>query len=160
MTGPPRVIAPALWNTAVSTPVELTDMFPTLAEITGVDVSTMGLDGISFTPLISSTSAHRAAVRGVAVFQFYAFLGRQVMSYGMRANRWRYVVHVNGPVTTGPIIKDELYDMWNDPNETVSLAALQVKPPYVRVVLGQMRGIFKRHRSTHWRGVWNEGMDL
>jgi len=149
-------VAKAVRNSAVASPVELLDIYPTLSDLAGVTGAVVPpLDGVSLVPMLAAPRG--PAVRSVAVGQFPADCCRNIVSYMLRAARFRYVAHLEGrgvgfersEVHSAKILHDELYDMLEDPAETVSLVVSRPD------VLARMRHIFAMYRSTTWRGVWN-----
>jgi len=158
----------SLWNTKVASPVELLDLYPTLSELAGlVSKVKPSIDGTSLTPLFTTNRAARRNVRGVAVVQYPSYCCLNIMSYGLRGSRWRYVAHLEAKgvswakndIKRASILSDELYDMSNDPGELFSLVGNKTDSEAV-AALAQMRQIFAQYRSTTWRGVWAQGMNL
>jgi iduronate 2-sulfatase len=99
---------------ASARPVEFLDVFPTLAELSGVPAPP-GLQGRSLVPLLKNPGAawnHPALTqvqRGAADAAF--------MGYSVRTERWRYTEWDEGKRGA------ELYDEAADPNEQRNLAA-------------------------------------
>ena len=95
-------------------PVELVDIYPTLADLCGLGVPE-GLDGISMKPLLEDpTRAWKKA----------AFTTRSKGQRSLRTERWRYT-------QWGSPDKAELYDHQGDPGEFTNLAA---DPEHAEVV--------------------------
>ena len=98
---------------ATSRIVEFLDVYPTLAELTGVQAPG-GLEGRSLVPLLKNPGAewtHPAltqVMRGAALNQF--------MGYSVRNERWRYTEWDGGKRGV------ELYDEIADPHELKNLA--------------------------------------
>lgn len=104
-----------------SMPVELTDLFPTLCELAGIDVPEE-LDGVSLAPAVKKG---KDDLREFAVSQYPR---ANHMGYALRTPRFRYVAWYK---TTGADlavdsssapVATELYDYKNDPKETRNLA--------------------------------------
>jgi iduronate 2-sulfatase len=99
-------------------PVEFVDIYPTLAEICGLQ-SPEGLDGMSLKPFIENPAAPK---QKIAISQYPRNAGKDgpVMGYSIRDARWRCTFwrQRNGE----KIVATELYDETNDPAETVNLA--------------------------------------
>ncbi len=123
-TRSPLIIAGPGIESGVKTqaPTEFVDIFPSLCELSHIP-NLENLDGISFVPVVSKKAEK---VRESAVSQF----GRgQRMGYGLRNERFRYVLWVNNsekkpPLSSleGKIAAEELYDYETDPLETKNLA--------------------------------------
>ena len=84
---------------------ELVDLYPTLAELAGVQPKAT-LDGVSLVPLLNDPAA---SVKDAAFTQ-----ARN--GYSVRTSRWRYIEWQAGEQGT------QLYDMDKDPAETTNLA--------------------------------------
>ncbi|MBG7631364.1 MAG: sulfatase-like hydrolase/transferase, partial [Bacteroidetes bacterium] len=100
----------------ISSPTEFVDLFPTLCEMSGLEVPE-NLDGKSLLPLINAQSK---SVKNYAVSQWPR--GKD-MGYSFRTAKFRYTVWVKGKksideITEKDIIAEELYDYENDPLET------------------------------------------
>ena len=103
-----------------SNPVEFIDIFPTLCELTGIDIPGQ-LQGVSLVPGMKDTELK---VKPFAVSQF----GRGTTNgYSIRTERHRLTLWLkNNYRTDMPFAEDmiaggEIYDYKNDPNETVNL---------------------------------------
>jgi iduronate 2-sulfatase len=101
-------------GTACKRPTELIDMYPTLADLCGLDVPE-GLEGISMKPLLADPS--RPWKKG-------AFTSKGRGQTSVRTERWRYT-------EWGSPDKAELYDHQNDPGEFTNLAG---KPEHAATV--------------------------
>ena len=97
----------------VSSPAELLDIYPTLAQLAGLDAPE-GLDGHSLVPQLSDASAPR---------DWPAITTHNPGNHGVRSEMWRYIVHADG--------SEELYDMRNDPQEFDNLAG---DPQHAQVI--------------------------
>lgn len=91
-------------NAFCNRPVELLDVYPTLAELSGKPVNT-GLEGHSLVPLLKNPNAKR---------EWPAITTHNQNSHSVRSERWRYIRYADG--------SEELYDNRNDPNEWTNLA--------------------------------------
>ena len=99
--------------------VELVDLFPTLAELCGVDVPSH-VQGRSLVPMLTDPDADGKNV-------VYTVVARgSKLGKALRTNRWRYAKWVDG---------EELYDLNNDVEEHHNLA----KSAEHASVLGIMR---------------------
>jgi iduronate 2-sulfatase len=103
--------------------VEFVDLYPTLAEICGLEAP-VNTEGISLLPLLQKPGRPWKS----AVFSQYprSFQGNRhrkrgdLMGYTVRTDRYRYVEWRNWK--TGAVQARELYDHATDPNETKNLA--------------------------------------
>jgi iduronate 2-sulfatase len=99
----------------VTTPVELVDLVPTLHEMAVLQPKT-SYQGTSLVPFFRSVD-RVLQTKSVALSQFNAFgpLRRKVMSYALRGNQFRYVVHWD--YTTKNVAFEELYNYLVDSHE-------------------------------------------
>lgn len=81
--------------------VEMIDVFPTLAKLTGGEIPD-SCDGISLQPILHDPAA---AVRPFALSQYPRGVN---MGYSLRTERWRYTEWIN--VETNKVVGRELYD--------------------------------------------------
>ncbi len=122
-TRSPLIIrAPGLQAGQTSSPTEFVDIFPTLCDLTGLDIPT-GLQGTSLLPILKDS---QATVKTYAVSQFPRGGKRNpIMGYSMRSTRYRYTVWLatdyRADKKQGHIMGRELYDYENDPMETRNL---------------------------------------
>ena len=84
---------------------ELVDLYPTLADLTGLK-PTAAVDGVSLAPMLQDPTA---TVKDAAFTQVRN-------GYSVRTDRWRYIEWEGGGQGA------QLYDMDNDPGETANLA--------------------------------------
>lgn len=102
-------------------PSEFIDVFPTICDMSGVAHPDQ-LDGKSLLPIMAG---QQAKVKDFAVSQFHR--RGTLNGYAFRDERYRYVVWLkekyrcNQPFSVGLIEDEELYDYYNDKDETVSL---------------------------------------
>jgi iduronate 2-sulfatase len=100
-------------------PVEFVDIFPTLCEMTGIEIPE-NLDGESMFPIMTGL---KSKTKNYAVSQFSR---RNIMGYSFRSVRYRYVVWLKDnyrstlPFNSELVVAEELYDYENDPLETVN----------------------------------------
>ncbi|MCA9063353.1 MAG: sulfatase [Planctomycetaceae bacterium] len=123
---PLMISTPAMVHGGRHTPAlaELTDLYPTLAELCGLEAPT-GMDGRSLAPVLNHPDA---SVREVAMTQHPrpAYYDRTPdrqpthMGYSIRTSTHRYTEWRDWQ--TGETTDRELYDHVNDPRETVNLA--------------------------------------
>ena len=95
----------------IDQPVELVDIYPTLVECSGHQV-TEGLDGKSLLPFLQN-SGH--GWDKPAISQVHH--AKEAQGYSIRTKRWRYTEWNGGEDGI------ELYDHGNDPNEVTNLAS-------------------------------------
>jgi iduronate 2-sulfatase len=106
------IAAPGLaTNTSTAKPVELLDLYPTLAELCGL-TPPENLEGQSLRPLLTAPAT--AAWDKPAVTQVWH--NPKAWGYSMRTDRWRYTEWLEGRAGR------ELYDHANDPDEVTNLA--------------------------------------
>jgi len=101
--------------------VELLDLYPTLAELCGLDAPPE-LEGVSLSPLLNDP---KAKVKEVALTQtprpnYPRGKSPEVMGYSIRTNRFRYTEWRD--FETGIPRARELYDHQGDPEETANVA--------------------------------------
>lgn len=109
-------------NLKANTMAEFVDIYPTLCELTGLQVPEF-TEGKSLKPALLNPETQ---VKDFAISQYPR--GDNRMGYSMRTQRYRLTLWIEGPfrkadVLSSPQIESvELYDYKKDPNETVSLA--------------------------------------
>ncbi|MFT5129445.1 MAG: iduronate 2-sulfatase [Rhodothermales bacterium] len=120
----PLIIAGPGLASAASTgkPVELLDLYPTLADLCGL-AAPENLEGRSLRPLLTEPAT--AAWDKPAVTQVWH--NRKAWGYSMRTERWRYTEWMEGNAGR------ELYDHANDPDEVHNLAS---KSDYADMIAG------------------------
>jgi arylsulfatase A-like enzyme len=91
--------------------VESLDLFPTLAELAGLDAPP-NLHGLSLVPVLNDKLT---TVKDVAISQ-YKRLG--AYAYSMRTEKYRYTEWVEAD---GAVVYRELYDMIADPEERANI---------------------------------------
>jgi arylsulfatase A-like enzyme len=89
---------------------ELVDLYPTLADLTGLPTPTY-LDGVSLAPVLTNPAG---AVKEAAFTQVRR---GETHGYSIRTDRWRYTSWDDGRQG------EQLYDMAADPRETTNLAS-------------------------------------
>lgn len=89
-------------------PVGLIDLFPTLSELAGLTIPAQ-VEGVSLVPWIDAPEGDVGRVREPVI----AVHGPGNVS--IRDTRWRYIRYEDE--------SEELYDHWNDPDESINLAA-------------------------------------
>ncbi len=97
--------------------VEFNDIYPTLCDLAGVE-KPFHLQGASLVPLLDNPGG---SVKPAA-FQVYPRSSPEtgpLLGQAMRTDRWRYV---EWRKPDGSVVSRELYDMQNDPGETVNVA--------------------------------------
>jgi uncharacterized sulfatase len=108
---PMIIAAPRRKTNAVALrPVEFLDLYPTLVDVAGLPVPSLGLQGVSLAPLLDDPKRewNRPAFTQI---QRVGFTGRSV-----RTARWRYIEWDDGRQGV------QLYDHDRDPKEYVNLA--------------------------------------
>ena len=121
-----------------NTPTEFVDIFPTLCELTNLDIPAR-LPGKSLVPLMEDPNI---SLRFAALSQYPR--GGRRMGYTLRSERFRYVkwlqMNYKNGERTGRLIATELYDYENDPLETVN----QSSNPYYKAVIKAFENEFKK----------------
>ncbi len=105
----PGKIAP---GTVIDKPVDLTTVYPTLAELCGLPAPEV--DGLSLLPLLENKNADFPP----------ALMTYQKGNHAIRTERWRYIQYADG--------SQELYDHNQDPHEWNNLAN---EPQYQDIIL-------------------------
>jgi arylsulfatase A-like enzyme len=95
-------------------PVELLDLYPTLAALTG-QAPPGYLDGLSLRPMLENPDA---SIRPAAITQ--TLVGQNITGYSARTTRWRYT-EWTGP--DGKPAGSQLFDESADPMETKNVVA-------------------------------------
>jgi iduronate 2-sulfatase len=122
----PMILVPAGGNARAGQTtdalVELLDLYPTLADLCGLEMP-KNLDGVSLRPLLEG----RAGAVKPAAFTRHprpaypkAGTNPDAMGYSMRTDRYRYTEWRD--FQTGAVQARELYDHDKDPRETVNIA--------------------------------------
>jgi iduronate 2-sulfatase len=102
---------------------EFIDIFPTLCDLTGLKTPS-NLTGMSLVKLMKNP---KAKGKSYSVSQ-YPRQKDEIMGYGIRTERFRYVAWLEKDFRKDALtmnfkqVATELYDMKNDPNETLNLA--------------------------------------
>ena len=94
-------------------PAELLDIYPTLAELCGLEQQE-GVEGLSLMPQLQNAEAERIRP---------AITTHNAGNHGVRSEFWRYIVYADG--------SEELYDSRKDPNEWENLAG---DPEYAPII--------------------------
>ena len=111
-------------------PVELVDIYPTLADLCGLPAPDY-LDGLSLRPALDdpSKSVKEAAFTQVRRDDFDG--------YSIRTSRWRYTLWDEGRKG------EQLYDMQSDPGETTNLASNPAQAQIVAKLKAQLQNYAK-----------------
>jgi arylsulfatase A-like enzyme len=109
--------------------VELLDLFPTLAELAGLEVPG-NLQGKSLVPVIED----RQTDLGDVAISMYRRKG--AYGYSMRTQRYRYTEWVN---PDGKVVYRDLYDMQEDPGETVNIGRLPENDELMDALAAKLR---------------------
>jgi len=101
------IVAPGITEAGsrCSRPVSLTDLYPTLVELTGLPLPAHKLGGHSLLPLLANPAAK---------WPHIALTTYKPNNHTVRSDRWRYIRYEDG--------SEELYDHATDPNEWKNLA--------------------------------------
>jgi arylsulfatase A-like enzyme len=109
--------------------VEFVDIYPTLAELCGID-RPQQLEGVSVVPLLDDPERPWKS----AAFSQYPRRGG-FMGYSMRTDRWRYT---EWRAEDSSVAARELYDHQNDPAENVNLANHPAQAERIRILSAQL----------------------
>lgn len=126
--------------------VELVDLYPTLAELSGLTVPE-GLEGTSFAPLLTRPDQSWKS----AVFsQFprpWQYKGEpEIMGYAIRTDRYRYVEWRN--FKTNEVKSIELYDHQSDPGEVNNIAGISANIALIRELQQQLQDGWEKARPA------------
>ena len=126
--------------------VELVDLYPTLAELCGLEIPD-GLEGLSMKPLLDNS---HLSWKSAAFNQYprdYTNIKHtkhgDVMGYAVRTDRFRYVEWRDWK--SNEVLEQELYDHSIDPRETINRAGIE-----------EMASTVARHQeilSAGWQGA-------
>ncbi len=106
-------LADATAARAIDVPVELADLAPTIAHITGAALP--GVDGRDLVPLLEGAAGDSERAAYAESYYLNVLLGWSPLR-AVRTNRWKYI---EAP-------QPELYDLQNDPGERQNVAAAHV----------------------------------
>ena len=126
---PMLIAAPGMAEGRHSTkPVELLDLYPTLADLCGL-TAPAGLEGVSLRPLLQDPAS--SAWTKPAVTQVWH--RRNAWGYSIRTERWRYTEWLEGEAGR------ELYDHQTDTGEVTNLADLPEHAELVAELSAQLK---------------------
>jgi iduronate 2-sulfatase len=143
------VVAPgAAKGAAVKTPVSHLDLFPTLAELCGVE-KPANLQGQSLVPMLKDTSAtgrgwaltqvaRGGGLNRATVTSDIGSEGRRYFGYTLRTPRWRYTEWDEGQQGL------ELYDHDADPRELTNLGKNPAHAQTMRELASTLRSAVKQ----------------
>ena len=113
-------------NTVCEQPVDLTVLYPTLLELSGLPANKEA-DGVSVVPLLRNPKAK---------WERPALMTYHRGSHAVRSQRWRYIRYADG--------SEELYDHESDPNEWSNLAD---DPDHKEVIAKHRKWLPKKEAS-------------
>ena len=116
-------------------PVELVDVYPTLADLCGLTPPS-NLEGKSLRPLLENPKASWAKPAITQVLRNEG--GKPMMGYSVRTQRWRY------NEWDGGVAGAELYDQDADPHEYQNLA----KDPKYASQVAELKGLLPKTKSA------------
>ncbi len=134
-------------------PVEFTDIYPTLAALTGLNVPSY-LDGKSLVPALQNNNTR---VHDYAISQYPrgARKGpKAIMGYSLRNDQYRCTEWVGNGFTTAKPFSEadvsaiELYDLLNDPNETKNIAGDPKMKKIVEELTGKLHDYYAQQIKT------------
>jgi arylsulfatase A-like enzyme len=126
---PLLIYAPGLKGGYAASPVELLDLFPTLGELSGLPVPEH-LQGDSLLPLLQNPALD---IDDVAISQY-----KRAGAYGytMRTKRYRYT---EWRTANKKRVYRDLYDLVEDPGETVNIGGLPENQQLMQALEEQLR---------------------
>ena len=130
---PLMIHVPGQAGGTTATLTELMDLYPTLAELAGLAVPGH-MQGKSLTPVLKDAAAD---LGDVAISQYKR---RGAFGYSMRTARYRYTEWVTDD---GRVAYRDLYDMDEDPGETVNIGAL----PENAGLMAEMAALLRANRT-------------
>jgi iduronate 2-sulfatase len=119
-------------NATTKKPVELLDLYPTLADLCGL-AAPKNLEGQSLRPLLKDPAT--ATWTKPAVTQVWH--NPKAWGYSIRTERWRYTEWLEGKAGR------ELYDHDNDPGEVTNLAKSPIHAATVKKLSQQLKAYVK-----------------
>jgi len=136
----------------ITSPTEFVDIFPTLCELTGLDVP----DNLAGTSLVPLLRGEKDRVKDFAVSQYHRNGNKE--GYTIRTDRYRYtewlgIEYREGllPYSENIVIDKELYDYQTDPMETFS----HIYDPAYQGVMDSLHGLlseFLIHQFDNYAG--------
>jgi len=123
--------------------VEYVDIYPTLLDLAGIEIPDQ-VEGVSFRPLLEEPS--RRWKRAALSQQSRSMIGEKY-GFSMRTDRYRYTEWKE--VLLNTVLARELYDLENDPDETINIAG-QSRPDLIDVLSQQLK--------SGWRGALPDGI--
>ena len=132
--------------------VELVDLYPTLCELTGIDIP-RDMEGVSLVPLLKTPEV---ALKPAAFSQYHrqpkvSLDGKRYMGYSMVTPRYHYVQwHTwdNDQHLAGEQVAVELYDNQIDPDENVNIAGRPENAALLEQLAAQLRASRGGRRPT------------
>jgi iduronate 2-sulfatase len=116
-------------------PVELVDIYPTLADLCGLTPPS-NLEGKSLRPLLENPGA--TWIKPAITQVVHPSHGKQIMGYSVRTDRWRYSEWDGGAAGA------ELYDEQADPHEYKNLA----KDPTYAAQVAELKALLPKTKTT------------
>jgi arylsulfatase A-like enzyme len=141
-------------GTIYTQPTEFVDIFPTLCDLTGIPKPNY-LDGKSLLPAMKD---NKIKIKDYAISQYprggSTKDGNRIMGYSLRNERYRYTEWIGSFFTTAKpfdekqIVATELYDLTNDPNETVNIVAKSESKEALKDLEEKLHDYYKQQYST------------
>lgn len=126
--------------------VELLDIYPTLAELCGLEPS-QNLQGTSFAPLLEDAALPgKAAAFSQFPRQDSNTGNERLMGYSMRTRRYRYTEWL---ADDGSLRAKELFDQDSDPNETRNIALEPANSAVVITLSNELHRALLLHNDFH-----------
>ena len=126
-------------GTPSSAIVELLDLFPTLCDLTGLEIPNQ-LEGTSLRPILDDPGSEG---KDAAISQFLRRVGgRQWMGYAMRTSDWRYIEWIDR--TNGKTAARELYDHRSDSSERENVSSAPEHADRLQQLGKQLRSLLPR----------------
>jgi iduronate 2-sulfatase len=132
-------------------PTEFVDIFPTLCELTNLKVPSY-LDGTSLVPALKD---NKVKIKDFAISQYpRKHKGKDYMGYSIRTEKYRYTEWLGPNYTTekpyneSAVFASELYDLVNDPDETVNIAGKAEAKKDLKKVQEQLHDYYQQQHKT------------
>lgn len=132
--------------------VELLDMYPTLAELCGLEIPEH-VEGRSLVPLLNDPEAEWAESVTSVWPHYRTDYDKTVMGYAVKTERYNYVEWIQ--LKSGEVLERELYDHQKDPQETLNVID---KPEYAEKILELEKICLEKKLATDHDHLYRQKM--